>query len=38
MADFAYTAATIAFFAIMLLYVRGYAALGRNGTGDEDSR
>jgi len=38
MIDTAYMAATIAFFAIMLLYVRGCAALGRGGASEEESR
>jgi hypothetical protein len=38
MMDMAYIAATIAFFATMLLYVRGCAALGRDGTDGEESR
>ena len=38
MIDVAYMAITIAFFAIMLLYVRGCAALGRDGADGEESR
>lgn len=38
MMDIAYMAAAIAFFAAMLLYVRGCAALGRDGTDGEESR
>lgn len=38
MIDIAYVAATIAFFAIMLLYVHGCAAFGSDGAGEEESR
>lgn len=38
MIDIAYMAATIAFFAIMLLYIRGCAALGRDGADGEEAR
>jgi hypothetical protein len=38
MIDIAYVSATVAFFAIMLLYVRGCAVLGRDGTGEEEQR
>jgi hypothetical protein len=38
MIDIAYVAATISFFAIMLLYVRGCAALGRDGTVEDEAR
>jgi len=34
MLDFAYVAGTVAFFALMLAYVRGCAALGKE-TGEE---
>jgi hypothetical protein len=38
MLDMIYGAATVAFFALMLAYVRGCAALGSEGTGEDDIR
>lgn len=38
MMDIAYMAVTIAFFAIMLGYVRGCAALGSDEASEEESR
>lgn len=38
MFDVAYTAATVAFFALMLAYVRGCETLGKEGSGEEDAR
>ncbi len=35
MLDAAYVALTVAFFALMLAYVRGCAALGRRSDGEE---
>lgn len=38
MFDVAYMAATVAFFALMLAYVRGCESLGKEGSGEEDAR
>jgi hypothetical protein len=38
MIDLAYVVGTVAFFAAMLAYVRGCAALGRRGSAREDGR
>ncbi len=36
MLDLVYIVVTLAFFALMLAYVRGCERLGREGTGEED--
>lgn len=38
MIDLVYSAATIGFFAIMIAYVRGCAALGREGPSEDGRR